>query len=238
MTAPAGATAPSNGLQSASAAAARVAELQALIARVERGGGTPHASFGAELASASATAASPGSAMAGASSLPMTAPLASGVGATGVGAPGVGPTGAPTSFGSLSPSTPFAAQIEAAAGRHGLDPALLAGLIKAESNFDPGAGSSAGAQGLTQLMPETARRLGVTDPFDPEQSIEGGARYLSEQLRAFGGNAELALAAYNAGPGAVEQHGGIPPYPETQAYVTKVLGYASELGSADTGGGW
>ena len=118
MTAPAGATAPSNGLQSASAAAARVAELQALIARVERGGGTPHASVGAELASASAPAASPGSAMAGASSLPMTAPLASGVGATGVGAPGVGPTGAPTSFGSLSPSTPFAAQIEAAAGRH------------------------------------------------------------------------------------------------------------------------
>jgi soluble lytic murein transglycosylase-like protein len=211
-----------------------VAELQALIARVERGGGTPHASFGAELATASATAAAPGSAMAGASSLPTAAPMA------GAGAPGIVPTapGAPIPGGSLSPSTPFAAQIEAAAARHGVDPALLAGLIKAESNFDPNAGSSAGAQGLTQLMPETARGLGVTDPFDPEQSIEGGARYLSEQLRAFDGNAELALAAYNAGPGAVEQHGGIPPYPETQAYVTKVLGYATELGSAGTTGGW
>ena len=235
MTAPTGA-APSNGLQSASAAAARVAELQALIARVERGGGTPHASFGAELASASAVSgsAAPAMATASASSLPPAPPLAA------AGTPGVGTTapGAPIPGGTLPPSTPFAAQIEAAAARHGIDPTLLAGLIKAESNFDPSAGSPAGAQGLTQLMPETARGLGVTDPFDPEQSIEGGARYLSEQLRAFDGNAELALAAYNAGPGAVEQHGGVPPFPETQAYVTRVLGYASELGSAGTTGGW
>lgn len=237
MTAPV-AAGPTGGLPSASAAAARVAELQALIARVERGAGTPHASFGAELASASATAGTAGAAMAGASSLPTTAPPATGLATTGAGAPGVAPTGTAMPFGSLPPSTPFAAQIEAAAGRHGIDPALLAGLIKAESNFDPSAGSPAGAQGLTQLMPGTARSLGVTDPLDPEQSIEGGARYLSEQLRAFGGNAELALAAYNAGPGAVEQHGGIPPYPETQAYVTRVLGYAAELGSAGPGGGW
>lgn len=233
MTSPVSALPAANG--AASAAAARVAELQALIARVERGG-TPHASFGAELASASAVSGSAAPAMAGASSLPATMALPSGSDATGLGpAPGIGPTGTTPFGGPLSPSTPFAAQIEAAAARHGIDPALLAGLIKAESNFDPNAGSPAGAQGLTQLMPETARGLGVTDPFDPEQSIEGGARYLSEQLRAFDGNAELALAAYNAGPGAVEQHGGIPPYPETQAYVTKVLGYASELSSA---GGW
>jgi soluble lytic murein transglycosylase-like protein len=122
---------------------------------------------------------------------------------------------------------PYAQEISAAAARNGVDPALLTGLIRAESGFDPSATSPAGAQGLTQLMPGTAASLGVTDPLDPAQSIEGGARYLRQQLDRFGGDASKALAAYNAGPGAVERFGGVPPYAETQAYVRKVLGYAS-----------
>jgi soluble lytic murein transglycosylase-like protein len=121
----------------------------------------------------------------------------------------------------------YAPMIEQAAARYGIDPSVLYGLIEQESGFDPSATSSAGAQGLTQLMPSTAASLGVTEPLDPAQSIEGGARYLSGLLRQFGGNTTDALAAYNAGPGAVEQYGGVPPYPETQQYVTKVLGYAA-----------
>ncbi len=121
----------------------------------------------------------------------------------------------------------YAPMIEQAAARYGIDPSILYGLIEQESGFDPSATSSAGAQGLTQLMPSTAASLGVAEPLDPAQSIEGGARYLSGLLRQFGGNTADALAAYNAGPGAVEQYGGVPPYPETQQYVTKVLGYAA-----------
>jgi len=123
-------------------------------------------------------------------------------------------------------ATPYAAEISAAAARHGVDPNLLTGLIRAESNFDPGATSPAGAQGLTQLMPGTAASLGVTNPLDPVQSIDGGARYLRQQLDRFGNDATKALAAYNAGPGAVERFGGVPPYEETQNYVRRVLGYA------------
>lgn len=123
-------------------------------------------------------------------------------------------------------ANPYAQEIAAAAQRNGVDPALLTGLIHAESNFDPNATSPAGAQGLTQLMPGTAASLGVSDPLDPAQAIEGGARYLRQQLDRFGGDASKALAAYNAGPGAVERFGGVPPYAETQAYVRKVLGYA------------
>jgi soluble lytic murein transglycosylase-like protein len=119
-------------------------------------------------------------------------------------------------------------EIQAAAQKYGLDPALLKALIRQESNFNPAAGSPAGAQGLTQLMPGTARSLGVTDPHDPTQAIDGGAKYLKQQLDAFGGDVEKALAAYNAGPGAVRKHGGIPPYAETQNYVKKVMGYAQE----------
>jgi soluble lytic murein transglycosylase-like protein len=116
--------------------------------------------------------------------------------------------------------------IEQAAARYGLDPAVLHGLIQQESGFNPSAQSSAGAAGLTQLMPGTASSMGVTNPMDPAESIEGGARYLSQLMSEFGGNTEDALAAYNAGPGAVQQYGGIPPYAETQGYVSKVLGYA------------
>jgi soluble lytic murein transglycosylase-like protein len=132
---------------------------------------------------------------------------------------------APGNLGSGSPSQ-FDGAIQAAASRNGVDPALLKGLIRAESNFNPRAGSPAGAQGLTQLMPGTARGLGVSDPYDPIQSIEGGAKYLRQQLDRFGGDAQKALAAYNAGPGAVQKYGGVPPYSETQAYVKRVLEYA------------
>jgi soluble lytic murein transglycosylase-like protein len=116
--------------------------------------------------------------------------------------------------------------IEQAAERYGIDPAVLHGLIQQESGFDPNAQSSAGASGLTQLMPGTASSMGVANPLNPAESIEGGARYLSQLMGQFGGNTEDALAAYNAGPGAVQQYGGIPPYAETQSYVSKVLGYA------------
>ena len=123
---------------------------------------------------------------------------------------------------------PFADEINAAAARHKLDPALLAGLIRQESNFNPSAVSPAGARGLTQLMPGTAAGLGVRDSGDPVQAIEGGARYLRQQLDRFGNDPVRALAAYNAGPGAVLRHGGVPPYAETQAYVRKVQEFATE----------
>lgn len=126
----------------------------------------------------------------------------------------------------------YDALIQASAQRNGIDPALLKALIRQESGFDPAAGSPAGAQGLTQLMPATAASLGVTDPHDPAQSIEGGARYLRAQLDAFGGDEAKALAAYNAGPGAVRRYGGVPPYAETQAYVQRVLGYAAAYRTA------
>ncbi len=120
----------------------------------------------------------------------------------------------------------YEALIAQAASRNGLDPAVLHGLIQQESGFDPSATSSAGASGLTQLMPGTASSMGVSNPLNPAESIEGGARYLGQLMTQFGGNTEDALAAYNAGPGAVRQYGGIPPYAETQSYVSKVLGYA------------
>lgn len=118
----------------------------------------------------------------------------------------------------------FLNDITAAAKQHGIRPELLSALIQAESSFNPTAVSPAGAMGLLQIMPRTAEELGI-DPMDPKQAIEGGARYLSKMLKRFGSE-ELALAAYNAGPGNVRKHGGIPPFPETQAYIPKVLGLA------------
>jgi len=119
--------------------------------------------------------------------------------------------------------------IQKAAARYSLSPDLIRGVIRAESNFQAGAVSSAGAQGLMQLMPETAGDLGVTKPFDIQQNIDGGSRYLRQMLDRFGGNLKLALAAYNAGPGAVEKYEGrVPPYAETQEYVKRVLRYSGE----------
>lgn len=111
-----------------------------------------------------------------------------------------------------------------AAARHGVPVALLASVARTESGFDPGAVSPVGAEGLMQLMPSTARGLSV-DPLDPAQAVDGAARLLAGHLRRFG-SIPLALAAYNAGPGAVERYAGVPPYPETQQYVSRVLGYA------------
>jgi soluble lytic murein transglycosylase-like protein len=140
-----------------------------------------------------------------------------------------GAVAAPRGAGGTGGPVPFAAEIEAAAARHGLDPALLKGLIRQESNFDPSARSPAGASGLTQLMPGTAAALGVRDPLDPAQAIEGGAKYLRQQLDRFGGDVTKALAAYNAGPGAVARYGGVPPFAETQGYVRRVQAYADQF---------
>jgi soluble lytic murein transglycosylase-like protein len=114
--------------------------------------------------------------------------------------------------------------VEEAAKAHRLDPALVAAVIHVESSWKPRAVSPKGARGLMQLMPATARRLGVSRSFDPVQNVGGGARYLSLLAKRFGENeVEKILAAYNAGEGAVESYGGIPPYRETRAYVRKVL---------------
>ncbi|WCB91375.1 endolysin [Baekduia alba] len=184
---------------------ARIASIQQQIAAVT--GQSSSTDFAAQLAAAQGTTAT-GTTATTAAATPTTS------GAT------------PTTLGGGSP-TQYDAQITAAATKYGIDPALLKGLIRQESNFDASARSGAGAQGLTQLMPGTASSLGV-DPSDPAQAIDGGAKYLKQQLDRFGGDASKALAAYNAGPGAVAKYGGVPPYAETQNYVQKVLGYAAE----------
>ncbi|MBW2410820.1 MAG: lytic transglycosylase domain-containing protein [Deltaproteobacteria bacterium] len=116
-----------------------------------------------------------------------------------------------------------------AAQKYNLPPALIKAVIKAESNFDPGAVSSAGAQGLMQLMPATAEELGVKNSFDIEQNIDGGSHYLRKMLDKFGGNTKLALAAYNAGPGTVEKYHGNVPYPETRNYVKRVMRFSAKF---------
>ena len=186
---------------------ARIAVIQQQIATFNgQGTAVPATSFASQLASAQSSASAGAGVTAGTAAVPTT---------LGGGA-----------------ATPYDAQITAAATKYGIDPALLKGLIRQESNFNPSARSGAGAQGLTQLMPGTASSLGVTDASDPAQAIDGGAKYLEQQLDRFGGDVSKALAAYNAGPGAVAKFGGVPPYAETQNYVQKVLGYAAQYGAA------
>jgi soluble lytic murein transglycosylase-like protein len=115
------------------------------------------------------------------------------------------------------------AQIRKAAAKYNLSERLIEKVIDAESGFDPQAVSSAGARGLMQLMPGTARDLGVENSFDIAQNIDGGSRYLRQMIDMFGGNLKLGLAAYNSGPGTVRRYGGVPPYRETMAYVNRVL---------------
>ncbi|NWO04186.1 MAG: lytic transglycosylase domain-containing protein [Alteromonadaceae bacterium] len=113
-------------------------------------------------------------------------------------------------------------EITTAAKEYDVDPALVRAIIHAESAFDPDATSPVGAQGLMQLMPGTAKELGVSRPFEARENIRGGANYLSQMLDRFGGDIRLATAAYNAGPGAVSRYKGVPPYAETKAYVNRV----------------
>ncbi len=115
--------------------------------------------------------------------------------------------------------------IEDAAGRHAVDTSLVKAVIHAESNFVPYAVSPKGALGLMQLMPATARRHGVWRAFDPRENVEGGVKHLRWLLNRYAGNVRLALAAYNAGEGAVDRYGGVPPYQETQEYLRRVLFY-------------
>jgi soluble lytic murein transglycosylase-like protein len=121
---------------------------------------------------------------------------------------------------------PVEKSVQLAAAKYNLSPELIRGVIRAESNFRADAVSPAGARGLMQLMPETAKDLGVTNPFDIQQNIDGGSRYLRQMLDRFGGDLKRALAAYNAGPGAVEQFNGDVPFSETRQYVQRVLRYS------------
>lgn len=144
------------------------------------------------------------------------APAAGAIGSTGA----IGAIG--SAAGRVAAGTPYAALFDGAAARHGVSAALLSAVAKQESGFNPGVTSPAGAQGLMQLMPGTARDLGVTNAYDPAQAVDGAARLLRSLLDRFG-STDLALAAYNAGPGAVLRYDGIPPYSETQHYVKSVL---------------
>lgn len=201
----------------------RVAELQALVAQATGRTAVPAAPATAPLgATGTATAGTgTGSAASFASAL-TTASATTAASATTTASAAV-PAGVPTGG---PDGGRYAGLIQAAAQRHGVDPQIFTNLVRQESGFDPTAGSPAGARGLCQLMPGTARALGVTDVTDPAQSLEGGAKYLRQQLDRFGGDYEKALAAYNAGPGAVQRHGGVPPYAETQHYVSTILGTA------------
>ena len=183
------------------------------------GGATPAASAPSPVA---ATAASGGASPDAPAPAPAPAPLA--------GLPTDVPIAAATGP-IIAADVPHGPLIAVTARRHGISASLLTALVWQESGFRPRARSSAGARGLTQLMPATARELGVRRSYDPAQNVDGGARYLRAQLVRFG-SAALALAAYNAGPGAVVKHRGIPPFRETRQYVRNVLTIEARLRAA------
>ena len=135
------------------------------------------------------------------------------------------PASAPqtTTSGVLPVKDPIKTLIASAASRYQIDPDFVASVVKAESGFNPTAVSPKGARGLMQLMPRTAARLGVENALDPAANVEGGTKYLRQLLDQYDGDAVKVLAAYNAGPQRVEQYGGIPPYPETRAYVARII---------------
>ena len=189
---------------------ARVAEIQSKIASLEAPppqtmpASAPQAStFGQAL-----SAASPG--VAGSAS---DQPDVSAIGPL----PPLTPSGVPT-----SKSAAISQAIAASAAKYHIDPKLIQSVIQVESGYDPNAVSRAGAMGLMQLMPSNVAEEGVSNPFDPEENIDGGSQQLSQLLSEFGGNLDDALAAYNAGPGAVNRYGGVPPYHETQTYIQKI----------------
>jgi soluble lytic murein transglycosylase-like protein len=204
----------------AAAAMARVAQIQQMIAQTSESFSTTQ---GGAAASASSAAGVIGGALTPSSTVPSGPDFASVLSSASSAA--AAPT-APSGYAT------YASQISAAAAQYGIDPALLYGVISQESAFNPNAVSSAGAEGLAQIMPENFASLGVTNPFDPTQSIDAGAKLLSENLQTFNGNTVDAIAAYNAGAGAVQQYGGVPPYAQTQNYVQRVLAYAASYPGA------
>ena len=137
----------------------------------------------------------------------------------------------PRVFVPVGSNTPYSELINKASGKYKLDGNLIASVIKVESAFDARAVSKADAKGLMQLIDATASQYGVTDPFDPAQNIDAGSRHLRNLMNVYAGDLKLALAAYNAGQGAVRRHGGVPPYSETRRYIEKV---AKEYGKIDT----
>lgn len=146
-------------------------------------------------------------------------------------APAAGRPKSPPRPAAAAAARQLAPLVRAAAHAHGLPEALLQAVVETESGFNPGAVSPKGALGLMQLMPRTARELRVQDPRDPAANLDGGARYLKQLLALHGNDLSLALAAYNAGPGAVQRTGGIPPFAETRRYVPKVISRFHKLQS-------
>lgn len=138
--------------------------------------------------------------------------------------------------GSRTASGKYADLFNRYGAKYGISPVLLSAIAKAESGYNPNARSPVGAQGLMQFMPGTAREYGVRNPLNPAQAVEGAAKFLSSLLRRFNGNLNYAIAAYNAGPGAVSKYNGIPPYRETQNYVRKVNQYMAAMGGSGSGG--
>lgn len=139
--------------------------------------------------------------------------------------------------GYVGPQTPYSKLINEAVNRYRIDGALIASVIQVESDFNPSVVSHAGAKGLMQLMDMTADSYGVTDVFDPAQNINAGAHHLRDLLNVYDGNIKIALAAYNAGRGAVAKHGGVPPYEETRHYLEKIAklygGFDSDISDID-----